>query len=285
MMFQSDLMNKLKAFGLNTYEAKLWMALLSRGVSTAGELSDIANVPRSRSYDVLESLEKKGFIMMKLGKPIKYVAVKPSEVIERVKKKIESDAQQQTMTIEKIKESDVLDELRMLHSKGIQTVDPGDLTSSIKGRSNIYTHLAACIKNSESKIVLMATSEELIRIYENLKKSLAKAKRKGVSIYIAANITGESKDAADKLSELAEVRHSDAITARFAIFDDKEITFMITDDKLVHSNYDVAVWASSDFFCKSMNSMFYNIWDGLKSYEEHLQEMDQEAGSSQAMHN
>ena len=69
-VFISDIekkfLNKLKQFGLNSYEAKIWTALLSRGVSTAGELSDISNVPRSRSYDVLESLEKKGFIIMKL---------------------------------------------------------------------------------------------------------------------------------------------------------------------------------------------------------------------------
>ena len=55
MLMQKDFFNKLKDFGLNTYEARLWTALLSRGVSTAGELSDISNVPRSRTYDVLES--------------------------------------------------------------------------------------------------------------------------------------------------------------------------------------------------------------------------------------
>ncbi|RJQ17958.1 hypothetical protein C4573_00830, partial [Candidatus Woesearchaeota archaeon] len=57
MIVQQDFVKKLKDFGLNSYEVKIWTALLSRGVSTAGELSDIANVPRSRSYDVLESLE------------------------------------------------------------------------------------------------------------------------------------------------------------------------------------------------------------------------------------
>jgi sugar-specific transcriptional regulator TrmB len=88
LIVQKDFLNKIRDFGINSYEAKLWVALLSRGVSTAGELSDIANVPRSRTYDVLESLEKKGFIIMKIGKPIKYVAVPPEEVIERVKKKI-----------------------------------------------------------------------------------------------------------------------------------------------------------------------------------------------------
>ena len=86
MIARDDFLSKLRRyFGLNLYEVKIWTALLSRGVSTAGELSDIANVPRSRSYDVLESLEKKGFIIMKLGKPIKYIAVDPEEVVERVK--------------------------------------------------------------------------------------------------------------------------------------------------------------------------------------------------------
>ncbi|MBR9690362.1 TrmB family transcriptional regulator, partial [Candidatus Woesearchaeota archaeon] len=64
MIVEKNFLEKIKEFGLNTYESKIWTALLSRGVSTAGELSDIANVPRSRSYDVLESLEKKGFVIM-----------------------------------------------------------------------------------------------------------------------------------------------------------------------------------------------------------------------------
>ena len=67
MIVKEEFLSKLRRFfNLNLYEVKIWTALLSRGVSTAGELSDIANVPRSRSYDVLESLEKKGFVIMKL---------------------------------------------------------------------------------------------------------------------------------------------------------------------------------------------------------------------------
>jgi len=106
-----EFLNKLKDFGLNAYESKLWTALLSRGVSTAGELSDIANVPRSRSYDVLESLEKKGFIVMKLGKPINYVAVPPHEVLERVKKKIVETSERDQKMIEDLKRSEVLEDI------------------------------------------------------------------------------------------------------------------------------------------------------------------------------
>ena len=83
MIVKDEFLNKLRQyFNLNLYEVKIWTALLSRGISTAGELSEIGNVPRSRAYDILESLEKKGFVVMKLGKPIKYLAVEPAEVVE-----------------------------------------------------------------------------------------------------------------------------------------------------------------------------------------------------------
>ena len=72
MIVKEEFLSKLRTyFSLNLYEVKIWTALLSRGVSTAGELSDMANVPRSRSYASLESLEKNGFVVMKFGKPIK----------------------------------------------------------------------------------------------------------------------------------------------------------------------------------------------------------------------
>jgi len=54
--FLIDLKNHFK---LNIYEVKIWTALLSRGIASAGELADISGVPRSRCYDVLETLEKK----------------------------------------------------------------------------------------------------------------------------------------------------------------------------------------------------------------------------------
>ena len=72
MIVKEEFLSKLRQFfGLNLYEVKIWTALLSRGVSTAGELSDIGNVPRSRAYDILESLEKKDLIKRDKEKNVK----------------------------------------------------------------------------------------------------------------------------------------------------------------------------------------------------------------------
>src|SRR3989338_10962669 len=124
MIVKEDFLKKLRsAFDLNEYEVKIWTALLSRGVSAAGELSEISNVPRSRSYDVLETLEKKGFIIMKLGKPIKYMAVKPEEILRRVKNNLTKHAEEQVKTLEDVRNTELYRELQLLHDHGITKVD------------------------------------------------------------------------------------------------------------------------------------------------------------------
>ena len=50
-----------EAFGLNSYESKLYVTLLGRGMK-AVEAAQASGVPQSRTYDILRSLEKKGFM-------------------------------------------------------------------------------------------------------------------------------------------------------------------------------------------------------------------------------
>ena len=266
MIVQKEFLNKLKEFGLNTYEAKLWTALLSRGVSTAGELSDIANVPRSRTYDVLESLEKKEFIIMKLGKPIKYIAVPPEEVLERVKKRVNSDAENQINVLDSIKGGDIIKELNLLHNQGIDLVEPTDLSGSVRGRNNLYNHIETAVKGAESNVTIMTTSEGLIRKAESLKNVLAKASKKGVKVKIAAPVTKESMQAIKELSKVAEIKHIDPkeVKARFVIVDNKDLTFMLLDDKDVHPSYDVGVWVNTEFFASALSNLFDSKWAKLK---------------------
>jgi sugar-specific transcriptional regulator TrmB len=258
MVADEAFVNKLKEFGLNSYEAKLWIALLSRGVSTAGELSDIANVPRSRSYDVLESLEKKGFIIMKLGKPIKYIAVAPSEVVERIKKKVHEEAVKQGELLENLHGSDLLGELDLLHKNGIQLVDPADLTGAVKGRTNLYDHLHSMIKNAKESICIVTTESGLGRKTEALRGALRKAKDKGVQIRILAPSTSP------ELKSIAQMRVLEDVKARMCIVDRKQVTFMPLDDKNTHANYDFGVWVNTEFLAQSFDKMFDVLWQTAK---------------------
>ena len=274
MIVKEDFLNKLRrSFNLNLYEVKIWTALLSRGVSTAGELSDIGNVPRSRAYDVLESLEKKGFVVMKLGKPIKYVAVEPKEVVERVKKLIRYNSDVSVKRLEDLRGTDVLKELDTLHKEGIEFVEATDLSGAIRGRHNIYTHLELMIKNATKSVNIMTTSKGLIRKVDALKPELEKLSKKGVKIKIAAPINKESAAAAKDLAKIAEVKHVDKMTARFCVIDGRELIFMVMDDADVHPTYDIGVWITTPFFAGALNSMFDLAWKDLEPSEKILQKL------------
>ncbi len=272
MIIQKEFLNQLKSFGLNSYESKIWTALLSRGVSTAGELSDIANVPRSRSYDVLESLEKKGFVVMKFGKPIKYLAVPPEEVVERVKKNMRREADVKVKRLEEMKGTEVLDELKSLHKQGIELVEITDLSGSLRGRHNLYNHLDMVLKNAKKSVTIMSTAQGMMRKLEGLKPTLEKIKKRGVKIRVAGQITKDNKDIVKSMLNIAEIRHTDA-KARFAIVDGRDLTFMVLNDSEVHPTYDVGVWVTTPFFASALEGMFNDAWDKMKPAAEVIKKL------------
>ena len=265
MIVKEEFLSRLrKIFDLNLYEVKVWTALLSRGTSTAGELSSISEVPRSRTYDILESLEKKGFIVMKLGKPIKFVALKPEEVIERVKKNLVTTAKEKSKRLERLKGDDVLGELTTLFSDGIKYIEPTDLSGALKGRQNIYNHLDMLIREAQKTITLVTTADGLSRKLEVLLPSLEKAKKRGVTIRIAAPINESNKQIAKDFSKIAEVRNVDSLRARFMIIDSEQLMFMLLNDEKVHPTYDIGIWLNTEFFAQALEQLFEIAWNNFK---------------------
>lgn len=265
MIVKDEFLGRLrKIFDLNLYEVKVWTALLSRGTSTAGELSNISDVPRSRTYDILESLEKKGFIVMKLGKPIKFIALKPEEVIERVKKNLMQEAKEKTERLEKLKDDDVLEELNGLFNKGIKFVEPTDLSGSLRGRQNLYNQLDMMVRSAEKSITIVTTEEGLNRKLEALLPSLEQCKKRGVKIRIAAPVDKNNQKVAKDFKKVAEIRSLENLRARFAIIDGNQLMFMLLDDQKFHPNYDIGVWINTEFFAQALEQMFELAWKEMK---------------------
>jgi sugar-specific transcriptional regulator TrmB len=265
MIVKDEFLGRLrKIFDLNLYETKVWTALLSRGISTAGELSSISDVPRSRTYDILESLEKKGFLVTKLGKPIKFVALKPGEVVERVKRNLVKNAHEKSKRLEQLIGEDVLKELTSLFTQGIRYVEPSDLSGSLKGRQNIYNHLDMMCRDAEKTITIVTTADGLNRKLETLMPSLEKAKKRRVTIRIAAPINSNNIKIAKELSKVGEIRCLQGLKARFSVIDSNQVMFMLMDDESIHPNYDVGVWINTEFFAQTLEQMFELAWENMK---------------------
>ena len=263
MIVKEDFLKKLRAtFDLNEYEVKIWTALLSRGVASAGELAEISNVPRSRSYDVLETLEKKGFIIMKLGKPIKYMAVRPEEILRRVKTNLQRKAEEQVKSLEEVKDTELYRELKLLHEHGIKKVDASSLSGALRGRNRIYDQLESMLRGAQKSVTLVTTGKGIIRKYDILKPILKKAKN--IKVRILTNVNKDNKEMVDELRKYAEVKNVDKANARYCIVDGKELLFMMMEDDKVHESYDTAVWVDTPYFASALENLFNLTWSNLK---------------------
>ncbi len=85
-----EIVEKLKQIGLNEYQSKVYLALLKKYPATGYEISKLANIPQSRTYDTLKSLETMQIALSSNTKPVTYTPIKPKELTKRYKRKIES---------------------------------------------------------------------------------------------------------------------------------------------------------------------------------------------------
>jgi len=252
MIVQKNFLQELKKyFRLNIYEVKIWTALLSRGIAAAGELADISGVPRSRCYDVLESLEKKGFIIMKIGKPIKYIAVQPEAIVERVKRDLEEEAEKQADFIENVRQTDTFKELELLHNTGVKHVDISKLSNSITGRDNLNRFIKSVVEKAQKNVTIVTTKDGFKRKVKILKNILNDLGKKKVNIKIFSEI---DKVAAKKLPKNVKLNEFKT-DSRFIVVDNEELIFM-NSDKDLEPEYDTGVWVKSKFFVDALNAMF-----------------------------
>jgi len=253
----------------NLYERRLWVALLSRGTSSAGELSEIASVPRSRAYDILQSLAEKGFVVVQTSKPIRYVAIAPEEALDRAKRKMEEDMKEMQEKIDELKESPAMRELAEIFTKGLKIIAPEEMTGALRGKYSVFQQMNSIFRDASKNISIVTTPEGLNEIFSSHYDVLKKAKDKGVSIKIATTANDRSADAIKNLSGVAEIRNIDSkeipLAGRFVVADSKEIVLSLTDNKDVHSTQDMAFWSKSEHAAENvLEPLFQLVWKNSK---------------------
>ncbi|MEM4703309.1 MAG: helix-turn-helix domain-containing protein [Candidatus Pacearchaeota archaeon] len=253
MTIKPELVKKVKYhFNLNIYESKVWLALLSRNMASVGEIAEVSGVPRSRVYDVLESLEKQGFAIAKLGKPVKYIAVKPAIVLERIKGRILKEAETRVKNLVGIRDSEDFRELENLYNDGIKPVNPGDLSAAIRGRANIYSHIKDLVSTAKKEVIMVSNPQELKRKAHFLKPIFEKLKQNNVKILIASSSNDREDGSLVNLSKLLGVPIKKIkVNGRFCIVDNEKAIITITPET---EEDDIAILFNSPFFSKAMTS-------------------------------
>src|SRR3989344_5454207 len=193
MIVKPDLVRKIKEyFDLNIYETKVWLALLTKGVVSAGETAELSGVPRSRTYDVLEGLEKRGFAIVKIGKPVRYIAVEPGAILEKMKSNVMSEAQERVTTLANLKATQEYTELESLHKTGIAPIRSEDISGFLRGKSNITAKIREIVDNAEKELTIYTSTSDFDKKTRILSPALETARKKDLKLKVA--LSGDAED-------------------------------------------------------------------------------------------
>jgi len=252
MVMDQQLVKRVKDyFNLNIYETKVWLALISKGMASAGEISELSNVPRSRTYDVLESLEKQGFVIQKIGKPVKYLAVKPEVVLEKLKNNTLQRAKEKVEVLSNMKTTPEYEALQKLHSETITSIKREELSASIKGRSNIFNHLKDVLDSAEEEVIICTDARDLAakpKVFQSAFETLAKRK---VELRLFLRGSEEEIDFVIKKFKIQPIKV--VLTGKFYIVDRSQTFFIITHES---DEEEIGIWLNTEFFSTVLAQLF-----------------------------
>ena len=158
----ADLVEKLKEIGFNTYEAKVYIALLKKYPATGYEVSKLANIPQSRTYDTLKVLEEKKVVVSANTKPVTYTPIRPKQLTSSYMKKINSTINYLDKHLPEVKEN---------YNEPIITVN---------GKQNIQDKVIEVIQKAKREIYMEIWSQD----FKFFEKELLNAYNRNVEIRI-----------------------------------------------------------------------------------------------------
>lgn len=164
-MIDESLFIKLQNFGLNQYEAKAYVALLSTGTSNAYNVSKASGIPRARIYDTLEALTTRGVVMFEESTDgsKSYTALPASVFLEQAREKW-------TNTYNHVEKE----------LKAIESQDKKDNTyvSTVKGEKNILAFCKNLIRDAKQRVIISIWDT----MYSELANDLKGCAERGCSV-------------------------------------------------------------------------------------------------------
>ena len=157
-----DLVEKLKEIGFNSYEAKVYIALLKKHPATGYEIAGLANIPQSRAYDTLKALQERQIVIPANTKPVTYTPIKPKQLTLSFQKKINSTVNFLNKHLPEVKED---------YTEPILTIN---------GIQNIKEKVLELIQNARREIYMEVWAQDF-RFFE---KELLNAYNRNVEIRI-----------------------------------------------------------------------------------------------------
>ena len=222
----------LENIGLTSYEIRSYTTLLKEGEINASEISEKSGVAYSKIYEVLGTLEEKGWIGSDDSRPTKYFAKSPTTALETTKQSVENEFLKN--------QSVILTELTSLYEKSGTSEKPDIWV--ISGAMNIVAKIMELVENCRSEVLIAIpqAGEEIVK--QSLPK-LRQLNEKGVKITILTSDKLD-KESVKSISRIAKIKIKSGLFGGGIISDKRYVVILMGPEISGSKTTDiVAIWA------------------------------------------
>jgi sugar-specific transcriptional regulator TrmB len=241
-MIDKKFVEQLRLFNLTEYESKTYLALVTQGPSTVKEIREAAAIPYSREYDVLQSLESRGFVESQPGRPKRFKAVNPEKILERELRTRKKAVDALLKFADSIKEK---------QGKGMEMEN---VIWTLRGKEKIREKMGEMIRGAGKEILIIGRNPITFELEEALKE----ARKRGVRIKALGMFEGDAKEALRRVG--AEFYYFNHNHSRFLLVDDAELILASEDP----ANYPFALYNKNKSCINLYQNYFRHVWDEAK---------------------
>jgi len=246
-VISQDARRALRELRLTDYETRAYVALLERGVLTASQVSENASVPYSKVYEILTSLERKGWIETEKGRPGRYYAKAPSEALATAKLQLE----------EKVKawEKVISSELQPFYERREIREKP-DIWI-LRGEFSTIAKLREMLDKTKSELMVAAPIFPKV-LADSVIPFLQRLQSTNVKIFFMVSKQATAWNLKE-LESIAEVRIRDQMFGGGVIVDGKEAILFLGEDKPT-----LVIWSNHIGLVQFAKDYFQHLWNSSK---------------------
>ena len=159
----SELESGLEDMGLTHNEARLYVFLAKAGAKKASDAAKILDIPRTETYKLLSSLQKKGLVSSTMHSPVRFVAVPLGDALNRL-----IGMEKQRLTFFERRSKALLDIWSSIADNAVTYEETDEEKFQIlEGNDVVYRRIKDMVSSAEKEIVIMADQKHLVKLYHN----------------------------------------------------------------------------------------------------------------------
>lgn len=243
MVNEHALTVSLEEFGLSKYEAQAYVALISKGTISAGDLAYYSDIPRTKIYPTLLKLENKKLVIISKSKPIMCTAIAPEDAFDSIIHEQINKVNAMNSLISNLKKTS--EESRK--SRGSEEKRYFHVSVN-----NVLEQLRIMIEGSKSSINIIVDQWGLSLLGE-CKEQLLSVIRRDLEVKLLLPSSQICSEAYRTIPNGVKIRVSEIVQNCF-VFDETEV--LMVDNE----NGKGAIFSSTDVLGINQTRIFLDIW-------------------------